>query len=193
MALTGRQRSQYHLAQLVREAAMERVEQGTFSRGCSKMSATPNFLEGQLRLYGEQAETAESWKIPHEEAMFCWSIEDTLDLGLSILASIRRHNQKWANAIEQGRFTFTWEMSNEFARQYGWWKTQSALVLRAIETCEAHGYSIGRADEFRHAYRDVCLLPLDTNRTRESVESLESGRGKSHAAAMNGLRDRMGL
>jgi len=169
---------------------MERVEQGTFSVGV-RMSAVPDFLEGQLKLYREQAEQAESWKTDHEEAMHCRSIEDAIQLGLAVLDNIRRRNRAWAREVENGA-KVSWESSEAIAQWYRWWKERSTVLLRAIDSCEAHGYAVKEAKKFRAELRDVCLMALDTSRTKESVDSINSGRGISNTAAMSALRNHLG-
>jgi hypothetical protein len=122
--------------------------------------------------------------------MQCREIEDAIQLGLTVLANIRRHNEHWAREIEFSRVVFSWKDADKFSQLFRWWREKSEALLRAVKRHEASGFSVAGAADFHEACRDVDLMSLDTDRVRTSIESLESGNGTSLAEAMNGLRNR---
>ena len=73
------------------------------------------FLNEQRGLYDIQSRHVDAWKAAYVEAMQCREIEDAVNLGLMILANIRRHNERWAKDIESSRIPFTWDDAESFA------------------------------------------------------------------------------
>lgn len=156
------------------------------------MISAPDFLKGQLDLYGEQSGELVPCVVPHAEAMACRAVEHVVDFGLGLLARIQKENERWAADVEAGSVEFSWDASEVFAQRYRQWKEMSARILRAIKTCEESHHSFEQVQAFREAYRKVSLMALDTERTRSSIESLQAGRGVRHAEAIHELRSRMG-
>ena len=147
-----------------------------------------HFLGQQRGLYDAQSNQIEAWKAAHVEAMRCREIEDAIQLGLMVLANIRRHNERWAQDIEISRVAFAWSDAESFAKLYRWWRERSELLLGAIDVCEASAIVVHGSADLRRACRDVDLMSLDTDRVRASVESLDRGLGIPLTQAMNGLR-----
>ena len=146
------------------------------------------FLNEQRGLYDAQSKHVEAWKTAHVEAMQCREIEDAIQLGLMILANIRRHNERWAKDIESSRIVFAWDDAESFAKLFRWWRERSELLLRAIKVCEENRFAVEGSPDFRKACLDVDLMSLDTDRVRASVESLKQGQGTTFTQAMHGLR-----
>jgi len=150
------------------------------------------FLDKQFALYDEQAQSLESWQVDHKAAMLCREVEDTIGLGLTILAGIRRHNKEWTREVERTPATFLWEDAEFFAGRYRWWHEKTAILLRVIEFCESDcGFVVDGASDLRQEHNEVSLMSLDTERVRESILSLEEGRGIPPKQAMNELRNRL--
>lgn len=145
------------------------------------------FYQAQLRLYKTQAEGGESWKIAHQEAMACCDIEDAIGLGLSILENLRRRSSK---SCECGKLS--WPETSDQARVYSLWLDATRRLLDgAVRDLEQMGFVVERADALRQACREVSLLPLDTDRVRRSLESLENGEGVPMEQAIDELRNRL--
>jgi hypothetical protein len=144
-----------------------------------------DFLEKQLGLYRDQAET---WPASHVEAMRCRDIEDAIRYGLFLLEAIQRHNAAWSDDIQRGATDFSWEVARQFARSYRWWHELSTTLLAAIGEFESQGFQVEGAGAFREKYRDVSLLPLDIEQTRKSIESLEQGEGVPLRQGIDELR-----
>lgn len=156
------------------------------------MVSPPDFLQEQLDLYGEQSGEIEPWLAPQAEAMTCLALDQLIDFGLALLGRIEKENDRWAADIEAGKLEFTWDASEAFAQRYRQWREMSDRILRSMKKCEHSDCSIERAQELKDACRKISLMALDTQRTRRSLESLEAGRGVSHAEAIDELRARMG-
>ena len=107
---------------------------------------------------------------------------------LAILANIRRRSDRWADGVERGKIMFSWEEARDLDELHKWWLNRSALLLEAIDFCESNHYQVDSADQFRQANLDVSLMSLDTDRKRQSWESIQSGRGIPSQQAMDELR-----
>jgi hypothetical protein len=143
--------------------------------------------EAHLRLYETQAEGLESWKIAHDEAMASCDIEDTIGLGLTVLENLRRRSTRCAQLQEP-----SWTSASELARAYSsWLEVTRRLLAGPVRELETRGLDVERAEDLRQACRDVSLLPLDTDRIRLSLESLESGQSIPMKQALDGLRNRL--
>ena len=140
-------------------------------------------------MFNAQALQVEAWKAAHDEAMQCAEIEDAIQLGLMILANIRRHNEQWAREIDAAQTAFAWRDAERFAELYRWWRDRSEPLVDGIAACEAAGFSVTGSADFRDACRDVDLMSLGTDRVQASIESLNQGRRISFQQAMNGLRN----
>lgn len=156
------------------------------------MISNPDFLQGQLNLYGEQAGELAPSIVPNAAVMTRRAIDQLVDFGLGLLRRIQRENELWAADVEAGRIDFSWSDSEFFADRYRQWKQMSDRILNALRECEKLDDTDPRFFEFRQAYRDVCLMALDTDRTKGSIESLDAGRGLRHDEAIHELRSRMG-
>jgi len=148
----------------------------------------PSMLQGQFDLWLSGREDPEAWVPDHEDAMRCRRVEDTISFGLAILATIRRRAECWTEDVEAGKTQFSWEAARECADMYRWWLERGTLALKLVEECEAKGYTVERAGEFREEIRDVSLMSLDTEHDRKSLESLQSGHGIPSKQAMDELR-----
>jgi hypothetical protein len=146
-------------------------------------------LDEQRELYDTQSAQVEAWHHAHGEAMRCREFEDAIQLGLTVLANIRRHNERWAKDIERSQLEFSWNDAERFARLFRWWREKSESLLKGIRGSELNGFTVEGAAGFREACREVDLMSLDTDRVRESIESLQHGSGISFAQAMHGLRN----
>jgi len=144
------------------------------------------FYQAHLRLYKTQAEEVESWRLAHDEAMACSDIEDAIGLGLSILDNLRRRG---GSGAERGNLS--WEEASDQARAYRVWLDTTRHLLEGARRLEQAGFVVQRADELRRACGEVSLLPLDTDRIRRSLESLEGGEGVPTSEAIDGLRNRL--
>ena len=149
------------------------------------MSTAFEFLNQQLGLYREQAE---GWKPGHVEAMRCRDIEDAIRYGLFLLETIQRQNARWAEDVESKAVPFTWETAHQFADAYQWWLAESTTLLAAVEAFEARGFGVDGAGSFREKIREVSLLPLDIEKVRRSIESLDRGEGIPLKQAIDELR-----
>ncbi len=149
------------------------------------------FLDEQRELYDTQSNQVESWQQAHDEAMQCREMEDAIQLGLMVLANIRRHNERWAKDIEGSRTVFSWDDAEGFARLFRWWRERSESLLKGIKRSEANGFAVEGSADFRQACREVDLMSLDTDRVRSSIESLQNGSGTNVKQAMNGLRNHL--
>jgi len=150
-----------------------------------------SFLSEQFGLCESHAQALETWKIEHETAMACAQLEDTIELMLSMLRSLRRHNERWAAHVQDVPGGFSWDTVRKFAELYRQWHRLSQRVLDAVGLCEAEGFVVQGADQLREESRQVALMSLDTDRVRRSIESLEEGRGIPFAQAMDELRDHL--
>ncbi len=155
------------------------------------MTAEPQSLEDYLDFYREQVEDEECWKPAHREAMACRKVEDCVALGLFVLARIRRHNAEWAGILGEHPEQFSWAHAETFARAYGHWQEHSQQVLRCIGGCEARGFVVEGAKQFREACQEVAILPLDIDQVRGSVNALEQGRGIPFEGTARALQDRV--
>ena len=72
---------------------------------------------------------------------------------------------------------FTWETVRQFADAYQWWLAESTTLLAAVQAFEARGFGVDGAGRFREKIREVSLLPLDIEKVRRSIESLDRGEG----------------
>jgi hypothetical protein len=144
-----------------------------------------DFLEKQLGLYRDQAET---WREAHAEAMCCRDIEDAVRYGLFLSDSILRQNSQWSEDIEDAAAEFSWEVAEKFANAYRSWLAQSETLLAAIRVFEARGFHVEGVEPLRERYREVSLLPLDLDRVQGTIGSLERGEGVPLEQAMNELR-----
>ena len=148
-----------------------------------------HFLDEQRGLYDTQSHQVEAWRAAHDEAMRCREIEDALQLGLMVLANIRRHNEQWAGDVKSSLIAFSWNDAERFAGLYRWWRQKSESLLKGLKACEAAGFAVSGAVPFLLACRDVDLMSLDTDRVRASIESLDLGQGIKLQQAMDGLRN----
>jgi hypothetical protein len=145
-------------------------------------------LHHQLQFFDDQSKVLESWQSAHTEAMYCRYIEDQISLGLSIFANISRHQQRWSEEVQRQAEIFSWEIAEEYASCYRWWKKKSEELLKAIVDGENRGFQVGGAQEFREKLREVSLMSLDIQRIKQSMESLEAGHGVAFDQAMYALR-----
>lgn len=148
------------------------------------------FLNAQIDLYAAQSEAADSGFAVVPTAN-CDDVEDAIALGLATFASLRRHSQSWAADAALGKVEFSWDVSRGFAEQFQRWKAMTAVLLRVIDRCKVRRHEITGEGELRSAFKDVSLMPLDVDRMRAAYESLQEGKGISHAEAMNELRHRL--
>ncbi len=148
----------------------------------------PGTLKAQFDLYETLSAGAEAWKRDHQDAMFCREIEEAVSIGLAILANIRRRSDRWADDVERGKIPFSWEEARDLDELHKWWLQRSALLLEAIDFCESKHYKVDSADQFRQSNLDVSLMSLDTDRNRQSLESIQSGRTITSKQAMDELR-----
>ena len=146
-------------------------------------------MQDQLALYQRLSEGAEGWEADHSDAMRCRDIEEAISIGLAILANIRRRSSRWTSDVERGQISFSWEEAGALDDLHRWWLERSAPLLAAIDSCESKRYKVDGADDFRRANLDVSLMSLDTNRNRQSLESLQTGPGIPSKQAMDELRN----
>jgi hypothetical protein len=152
---------------------------------------SPAFLEDQAGPYAQEWAGIESWRPLHCEAMHCRALEDSIRLGLTMLANFHRATDCWNAEVERDGRCFSWDRVQELATAYRWWLERTALLLQAITDCEGSGYQIDDAETIRNAYREISLMSLDIPQVRQSLESLEQGRGKRMAQAFDELRDHL--
>lgn len=148
------------------------------------------FLNEQIDLYGTQSAAAESRFVNGGAADF-GDIEDAIALGLATFASLRRHSEAWADAIDAGKASFCWDVSRQFSDQYRNWKEQTATLLKAINRCETTRSDLAGERELRDAFKDVSLMGLNADEMRAAYESLQAGEGIPHSEAMDELRRRV--
>lgn len=148
------------------------------------------FLNAQIDLYAAQSEAAESG-FAKAQAVGCEDVENAIALGLATFASLRRHSQSWAADAAIGKVNFSWDVSRRFTEQYRRWKDRTAVLLKVIDRCKLQRHDLAGERELRNAFKDVSLMPLDTDRMRAAYESLQEGEGISHSEAMNELRRRL--
>jgi hypothetical protein len=148
-------------------------------------------LDAQLDFYASLPPSPNQWKANDEDAMTRRWVEDTISIGLAILDNIRRRSARWADDVEQGKVGFSWEGANEIDAPFREWFERSGIVIRAIEWLESKGHEVERAQNFRAAFSEVALMPLDTASNRESIESIERGESKNHSQVMDELRNRV--
>ncbi len=146
-------------------------------------------MQDQLELYQRLSEGVEAWKADHVTAIFCRDIEEAISIGLAILNNIRRRGSQWANDVERGETSFSWDEARQLDDLYRWWLERSTRLLAAIDSCESKRYKVDGADDFRRANLDLSLMSLDTNRNRQSLESLQTGHGMPSKQAMDELRN----
>lgn len=149
-----------------------------------------SFLNSQIDLYAAQSEAAESG-FANAQAVGCEDVEDAIALGLATFANLRRHSRAWAGGAALGKMSFSWDVSRRFTEQYRRWKEITAVLLRVVDRCKVQRHDLASEGELRNAFKDVSLMPLDTDRMRAAYESLHEGEGISHSEAMNELRHRL--
>jgi hypothetical protein len=147
-----------------------------------------SFLSKQLGLCESQAQVLETWETAHEEAMACTQLEDSIELMLSMLRSLRRHNEHWAVHLQEAPEDFSWDNVRKFAELYRKWHELSQRTLDVVDLFKAEGFVVQGADQLRDESHQVALMSLDTDRVRRSIESLEEDRGIPFAQAMDELR-----
>ena len=148
------------------------------------------FLHAQIDLYAAQSEAAEVGFAGSQRVDF-GDIEDAIALGLATFAGLRRHSQSWAVETATGKANFSWDVSRRFTEEHRRWKEKTAGLLKVIDHCKTHGGILAGERELRDAFKDVSLMPLDTDRMRAAYESLLAGQGISHSEAMDELRYRL--
>lgn len=148
------------------------------------------FLNSQIDLYAAQSEAVELG-LANAQAVGCEELEDAIALGLTTFASLRRNDQSWATDAALGKVNFSWDVSRRFNEQYQRWKEMTAVLLKVIGRRKMQQHDLVGEGELRKAFKDVCLMPLDTDRMRAAYESLQKGEGISHCEAMNELRRRL--
>ena len=148
------------------------------------------FLNSQIDLYAAQSAAAESG-FAKAQAVGCEDLEDAIALGLATFANLRRHSQAWAAGAALGKVSFSWDVSRRFSEQYRRWKEMTAVLLKVVDRCKVQRHDLAGEGELRNAFKDVSLMPLDTDRMRAAYESLQQGEGISHSEAMNELRRRL--
>ncbi len=148
-------------------------------------------LIAQLDFCRSQAETIEGWKREHDLAMACRLTEDVIEIALAALRNLRRHNQGWADLVERQEEAFSWDTARRFADAYRKWQDLAEDLVRSIDACKDHGFSVEGENKLREAQRGVSLMPLEIDRVRESIESLERGNGVPFAQAMDELRSHL--
>jgi hypothetical protein len=150
-----------------------------------------SILDEQRVCYDRLSDRVESWKAAHVKAMACRDLEEGIRIGLVILTNIRCRHETAIAEVEQGGSPFSWDGLRDFDEAYRWWLDRSKLLLEAASACEAENYAVDGADDLRREVRDVSLMSLDAERDRQSVGSLEEGRGVPSRKAMDELRDRL--
>jgi phage-related protein len=116
--------------------------------------------------------------------------QDTIELGLFIYHRLQAHSRSWVTEIEQGVAEFSWQDSQTFSDAFASWLESSKAILAVIQK-QAYVDKLLSLDEFRSAVRDVSLMSLDTQRVKESIESLESHKGRSFEQGIEELRNRL--
>lgn len=144
------------------------------------------FLNAQIDLYAAQSAAAAG--LSNAQTIGCDDLEDAIALGLSTYASLCRHSGSWAADAALGKVSFSWETSRQFTDQYRRWKEMTATLLNVIDLRKSQRHDLASERELRDAFKDVSLMPLDTDRMRAAYESLQEGEGISHSEAMNELR-----
>lgn len=148
------------------------------------------FLNAQIDLYAAQSEAAEAG-FGKAQSVGCEDIEDAIALGLATFVGLCRHSQSWAADAALGKVDFSWDVSRRFTEQYRRWKERTAVLLKVIDRCKLQRRDLAGERELRNAFKDVSLMPLDTDRMRAAYESLQEGEGISHSEAMDELRHRL--
>ena len=157
----------------------------------SPMGDELSFLSEQFGLCESHAQALETWKTGPENALACAQLEDAIELMLSLLRSLRRHNERWAAHVQDVPGGFSWDNARKFAELYRKWHGVSQRTLDLVDLGEAEGFVVQAADQLREKSRQVALMPLDIDRVQHSIDSLEQGRGIPFAQAMDELRDHL--
>ncbi len=136
-------------------------------------------LEGQLELYAVQTGNVDRGERLAAELKpaLCDRANEQVSFGLHILQRIRLRAERWGQGVEAGEVEFRWSESEGLAQMFRKWKEDSEQVLELLRACESMGLAVERSDEFRREFKDVCLMALDVPRVKQSIESLEAGRG----------------
>jgi hypothetical protein len=150
---------------------------------------TSHLLQQLRPVYQSGSGELEHWQIAHFEAMACLQLEEVIELGLSLLAMMHRRCELQARLAERKDRQSQLLEQKDITEWYHWWLTRSEPLLDIIQGCEAAGYEVARADQFRTACDDVALLPLDFDRVKSNVEDLEAGKGVPFEQAMNELQN----
>lgn len=138
-------------------------------------------INKQLTLYGE---SGDSWQQDHLEAMALYDLEDTIALGLAVLARIERRRTKTKDV--------TIDQALAFAEWYRAWHETSLQFVDAADRFSRHGYEVDGLPVFVSMVEAVGVSLCRIESATEALTRLKNGEGISLKAVMDGLRHHLG-
>ncbi|HEX3654988.1 MAG TPA: hypothetical protein VHV55_04245 [Pirellulales bacterium] len=126
-------------------------------------------LDRELVHYEDSfGEVEVKWKLLPKELGLRAKVEDTVGIGLAVLAQIDQTNEQWIESVRAGNEPFLWHKAAKVARRYRWWLSLSSLVMDAIEWCEQHSEAVDGAGSFRVSYNRVAAMSLDIESVKKA-------------------------
>lgn len=129
-------------------------------------------IQGKIRDYSD-----ESWRIDHQHAMACHDLEDWLDYGLALLASIRKIEERRRSRASGKKTEIDRKLMEALDRLMEAWYAPSGHLLQQIEAMERQGYVVANASEFRQACTTGRMWGMDPAQLHRAAAQFAAGQG----------------
>jgi hypothetical protein len=142
-------------------------------------------LEKHLESYSQS-----SWQLAGQESEDAASLADWLDLGLALLDSIRRMEQRHDAQARGGQTPLDKADLERIHRLYMQWYAPCDHLLKLIEQHEGQGSPVENAEQFREACRATYIPGLEPDALARAEEQFRNGEGIPLRDVVNELRGR---
>jgi len=152
------------------------------------MAASDFELLKELLAISERSAVA---RLPSEKSTGRRELEERIAFSLFLVSRIDRFGRF---ERQEGKFdpaAIDWGLAREVNDLYTRWLDAVEPTVSKLASLKKEYGMLDGAEELRAGYRDVKLMSLDTDRVRESIESLEQGRGIPFDIAMEELRNNL--
>lgn len=138
------------------------------------MSKAFELVRRKLRAYEEQPEP---WKVDHDDAMECYTVEDSVATGIFIFQRICRLDESVHETIIEDEVPKedVADAATQLAELYRGWLTAFQPLLKMIKEAEDKDYVLQGSDEFRRICKEVQGVLTDDEKVfcGDRLEALE--------------------
>jgi hypothetical protein len=151
------------------------------------MTSAATELFSGLPLVFEKSSASNPADNPYRE----WELESVVALALLMVSQVDRLRATWFPADREDPSGFDWDRAKQVAGLYTQWLSAVEPIIAKMRLPESPIAKLNGSEELKARYSDVKLMSLDIDRVRESIESLEQGRGIPFDIAMEELRNNL--